>query len=270
MVSCDDFKEMTGRKVFPKIIIDNVIFEGPVHLPAAALEELVASIKQHPLDGDPNWLDEIEEVVLRGTWQDNGYFRAEVSGKSLLLGGDANFQHYSVTFHVDEGFQYRVGKMSFRPSDPEDPLPFTPEELRKLIPLEEGDILTATGIRAGLDALKVLYGAKGYIDFAAEPEIDVNVVDRVVSIHFVLNQQKQFRIRQITVCGSNPKFESLMKSKIKSGDAFNYSEIQDFFEKHQSALGGHLGSEKVVYRRDVKNGTVDIGVPLRNCPLSQD
>src|ERR1700675_2443096 len=74
MVSCDDFKEMTGRKVFPKIIIDNVIFEGPVHLPAAALEELVASIKQHPLDGDPNWLDEIEEVVLRGTWQDNGYF----------------------------------------------------------------------------------------------------------------------------------------------------------------------------------------------------
>jgi outer membrane protein assembly factor BamA len=269
-VSCDDFKEMIGQKVFPKVIIDEVTFDGPVSIPPATLDALTKDLTSHEFDGDSKWLGEIEEMSVRAAWQDNGYFRAEVSGKSLLLGGDANFQHYSVTFHVDEGSQYRVGNMTFRSSDPDVPLAFPPGELRKLIPFLEGDLLTAKGVRAGLEALKDFYGRMGYIDFAPEPETDVNVADRVVSIHFVLNQQKQFRIHEVTVCGSNPKFESLMKSKIKSGDIFNYSDIHDFFEKHQSALGGHFGSEKVVYRRDVKNGTVDIGVALRNCPLSQD
>jgi hypothetical protein len=97
-VTCDEFMEMTARKVFPKVVIYSVTFDGPTHLPAAILKGLVTSLTHREFDGDPKWLEGIEELPLRETWQDQGYFQAEVSARAALLRGDATCQHFSVTF----------------------------------------------------------------------------------------------------------------------------------------------------------------------------
>jgi outer membrane protein assembly factor BamA len=46
--------------------------------------------------------------------------------------------------------------------------------LRKLVPLEEGDIFNVTKIRESLDAMKKLYSSFEYINFAATPITDVD------------------------------------------------------------------------------------------------
>jgi hypothetical protein len=261
---------MTGKKVFPKVIIDDVTFDGPVNIPPPTLEALTKELTSHEFDGEFKWLDVIQEVPIRAAWQDNGYFMVVLSGRVIPHGGDANFQHFSVIIHVDEGLQYRIGNITFRSSDPDEPLVFPTEDLQNLLPFRQGDLSDADKIRKGLDALRKLYGSHGYIDFTPTPETEVDNDHQLLSINFVLDQQKQFRIRRITVCGSNPKFENLMKSVITSGDVFNFTEIQGFFDKHQPELGPHFGSENVLYKRDVKTGNVDITISLRNCPVSQD
>lgn len=145
--------EMTGRKVFPKVVIDSVTLDGPTHLPAAILKDLVTSLTHREFDGDPKWLEGIEELPIRETGQDQGYFQAEVSARASLLRADATCQHFSVTFPGNEGGLYRLGAISFRSSDPDVPLVFPPEELRKLIPLQAGNLFSAQKIRDGLKAM---------------------------------------------------------------------------------------------------------------------
>jgi hypothetical protein len=293
-VSDDDFSEMTGKKVFPKVIVDDVIFDGPVHLPTAALNELVVLLKQKEYGGN-EWLDEIEESA-RGVWQDQGYFKARVTGQAIPLGGDADHQHFSVTIHVDEGPQYRLGSIRFRRilgaderrdsspdagirhpnpgkdgesvlTGPAAALIFPKEALRKLVPLEDGDILKVAKIREGLDAMKDLYGTFGYIDFVPMPEIDVDDKRQIVSICFDLDEQMQFRIGKIEVVGLDAKTEKALIWKIEPGLVFNSKLFEMFFKDNQSVLpAGASSANNAKVRRNMKDGTVDIELVFGLCP----
>ena len=49
--SSDAFEEMTGKKVNPKMIVDDVKFDGAAHLPDSSEErEAISELKQHMLD----------------------------------------------------------------------------------------------------------------------------------------------------------------------------------------------------------------------------
>jgi surface antigen-like variable number repeat protein len=255
----------------PKVIIDEIKFDTPIHLRDSVRDEIVTSTKQRDL-GPPiaEWLDETAEVGVRGAWQNNGYFKVKVSWRAILLASDANYQHFSVIFHVDEGLQYRVGKITFRSSDPDEPLVFPSEELRKLIPMDAGDIISADKIRNGLDAMRLFYASQGYIDFTPTPETDVDDEDQIISIIFVLDQQKQYRIRNVTVYGPSPEFENELKSKFRPGDIFDYQRLNDFLKSHKSSLPPDASPEDIRLTRNVKHGTVDMVFDYAACPNLQD
>jgi Surface antigen variable number repeat len=294
IVSDDDFNEMTGRKVFPRVLIDDITFDRPIHLPTPAFDEFVSSVKQKRYGGS-EWLDEIEESA-RGVWQDQGYFKARVTGQAIPLGGDADHQHFSVTIHVDEGPQYRLGSIRFRRilgaderrdsspdagtrhpnpgkdgesvlTGPAAALIFPKEALRKLVPLEDGDILKVAKIREGLDAMKDLYGTLGYIDFVPMPEIDVDDKRQIVSICFDLDEQMQFRIGKIEVVGLDAKTEKALIWKIEPGLVFNSKLFEMFFKDNQSVLpAGASSANNAKVRRNMKDGTVDIELVFGLCP----
>jgi outer membrane protein assembly factor BamA len=263
IVPCDDFKEMTGKKVFPKVVIEDITFNGPVHLPAANVESLVTSLTHHELDGDHNWLEKIEEAVL-SVWQDQGYFKAEVKAQALPLGGDATYQHFSIALHINEGGLYRFEAISFRSSNPDVSLVFPPEELRKLIPLQVGDILSTQKIGDGVNAMKELYGNHGYIDFTADPVPDIDESTHKVSIRMELDQQKQFRIDKIDVSGLDSNLASLLEAQVKPGDPFNGKILRALLNEHNSALPPLVPREEIILRRNFMDGTVDIKFGFRS------
>ncbi len=151
-----------------KVTIDAVEFQGSPHLAPLALRQLIKSLEQREFDGDSDWISELKETV-RGAWQEQGYFKAEVKAEVQLVSEDATCARVSVTVRVEEGLQFRLGDIRFHPADPRETLLFPPDELRKLIPLREGQLFNAAKIRDGLDALRRMYGAKGYIDFTPQP-----------------------------------------------------------------------------------------------------
>jgi len=268
IVTCDKLKELSGKKVYPKIIIDDVSFDGPVSLPHAALEEIIESLTTHAIDADPKWLEVLEEVPIRGAWQDHGYFKAEASAKAIPHGGDATYQHYSVIFHVNEGSLYWLGDITFRSADPDERLVFSTDELRKLLSIHTGDLFIADKIRKSLDALKALYRSKGFIDFSPVPLTEVDDKRHLVSLDFVLDQRAQYRIGKITICGSNLEFEAEVNSRFASGEVFNSEPFEAFFQSHQAALGPHFFPENIEIHRDIKAGTLAIKISLKNCRQS--
>jgi outer membrane protein assembly factor BamA len=265
-LACDKFKEMAGKRVFPKVVIDHVTFDGPIHLPDATLKALVTSLTHREFDGDPKWLEEIEEVPVRSSWQDQGYFTVAVKAQALPLGGDANYQHFSVTIHVDERNQYRIGTISFRSADPDVPLAFPAEELQKLISLKEGDLVIPKKIRNGLEALKKFYDAHGYIDFTATPFTDVDESTHQVSLRMELEQQRQYRIGSIDTSGLDQTLVSLLESRVKSGDLFCEKTIKTFLDEHRSAFPPLVRHEEIILRRDDWRSTVDLRFGIQHYP----
>ena len=248
--------EMKGPQ---RIVIDDVEFDGPIHISDSDRQQLISELKQSDYPVTPDRLEEFRVVRIKGTWRNRGYFRVEATAKEELVRSDSEGEHVLVIVHVEEGPQYRLGSVQFRSSDPDDSLAFPTEQLRKLIPMSEGDIFSVEKIRDSLDALQHLYGSQGYIDFVPEPitEIDDGHEHRI-SLVMELDQQKQYRVGKVEVFGSNPALEVFLKSKLKPGDIFGSRTIENLLNENKAVLPPHISPEDIELHRDVKSGTVDL------------
>jgi len=205
----------------PRIVVDEVKFDAPTHLSDSARERLLSRLKQDEIHDSPRWLDEVREALLRAAWQDEGFFKADPTATAEILSADSTVKHVSITVHVNEGLQYRLGSIQFRVSGADDHLAFPPEQLKKLLALKEGDLFSADEIRKSLDALRHCYSTKGYIDFVASPLTEIDDGTRRISLIMELEQEKQFRLGKVEVFGQNPALVALFNSKFKSGDVFD-------------------------------------------------
>src|SRR5258708_16633476 len=106
----DEIAEMKASTSRPKpkvikFVVDEVEFDGAIHLPQDALTQLVAEIRGNEFEGS-GWLNQIVEVTVRNAWQDQGYFTFHATAESRVLSTTTGIQHVSVTIHIQEGIQY--------------------------------------------------------------------------------------------------------------------------------------------------------------------
>jgi hypothetical protein len=250
----------------PRIIVDEVKFDAPTVIPGELQSELTELIKKTRTRALPGWSEELEEVVVRGALQDQGYFRVEAHGEVQITKNGSDFQHVSITLHVEHGIQYRLGELSFRPVQPGEKLVFPPEELRELIPLAEGDLFNVQKIKEGLDALKKHYGANGYIDFVAAPGTEPDDANQRVDLIMQLDQQKQFRTGKVKVLSADPGMQTLLESAIKPGDVYNSEAIEKFFEENRDVLPPDSSPDDIqLENRNVKTSVVDLAFNLLTC-----
>jgi len=264
----DEISEMKANTSHPKLIIDDLEFDGTIHLPEEALAQLVAEIKHHEFQADSDWLGELAEVPVRNAWQEQGYFRVLPTAESQVLSADSATRHVSVTVHVNEGPQYRLSEVRFQSA--EDPRLteelFSFAELRQQIPLRDGDLFNVEKIRDGLDALSRLYGSKGYVDFTAEPRTDVDNERKTVALTIVLSKEQQYRVASVEILGLDPGLESLLRSLIRPGEIFNPQILNNFYKEHKSVLPPGAAPEDDEVLRDVRNATLALHLDFRPCP----
>ena len=278
----DENEEPTGEKVLPKVVIDSVVFDGPISLPNSVREQLVAELKQHKFNVSVNWLAEIQEVAIEGAWRDEGFFKVVTSAQAQIVSDDSVEQHVSVIVHVHEGIQYRLKNLRFRKAPDyfggddvirsgdaryleSGELAFPPEELRRLVPLSNGELFSTKQIREGLDALGRLYHSHGYINFVATPVTEVDDSDGTISLTLELDEGKQFRLRKTEVQGLNPQSESALKWPMHPGDIFNNELFEDFFTDNKDILPAGASPRNAELIKNEKYGTVDIRFVFPTC-----
>jgi outer membrane protein assembly factor BamA len=275
-----DTRAEVGAKIFASegapaltgtgtVVIDDVKFDGPTHLPGSVRERLVAEIKHRSYDADSRWLEEVQDGSIRDAWQDEGFFKVLPTARAQTVSTDRTVRHVLLTIHVDEELQYKLGNIQFRSSDPAVPLIYSNEELRKLIPMHEGDIFNVQQIREALDAMRRLYVSHGYIDFVVSVTTDIDGEHQRIQLTLEIDQGKQFRVGKIEVFGPNPDLEELLKSKLKPGDIFNNQLITNFLTENKSSLSPDVSFEDIEVHRNVRGSTVDLRFNFQACPQLQ-
>lgn len=147
-----------------------------------------------------------------------------------------------------------------------DPPVFPVERLRELLPIREGDILSAKKIREGLDNLKHLYGHAGYIDSTATPFTEVDDEHHTVDIRMDLDEQKQYRLRKLEINGLDVNTQAALVWKLKPGDVFDIELFDQFFEDDKALLPEGSSYQNAEVRRDQNQGKVDLRMHFHQYP----
>jgi outer membrane protein insertion porin family len=115
---------------------------------------------------------------LRFAFQRYGYFKVIVHDPSFTVVNNATDPEIvDISVKVDEGDIYRLKDISFSKD-----AVFSPPELRTLFPIADGEIMNPDKIRQGLDGLRHLYLAKGYVNFSAVPETRIHEPEHTIAV----------------------------------------------------------------------------------------
>jgi outer membrane protein insertion porin family len=232
-----------------------------------------------PKTFDRNKLNEDLEVGIRDLYQSAGYFKVVVKDPVLMtvdlnrpgLGplpivGRQHGKATNITISIEEGEQYRMGRLVIRSADPEKGLSLKREYLESVFPLHQGDIFDISKIRKAIENYNKLYGVYGYIDFTAVPLPDVHDDTKIIDLTLDFDEQKQYFVRRIDFSGNTTTRDKVIRRELmlSEGDIFNNHAWElsllrlnqlDYFDK--------IKPENAEIKRNTKQGTVDILLKLK-------
>jgi Surface antigen variable number repeat len=248
----------------PKVVIDAIELKGTL-LPEAVQERLVTSLKQHEYEEDSDWVKDLEVRVVRAEsegWPDRenqGYLGFSVSAEWKPLRREQGMLHVLVTVCVNEGQQKRLDKIEFRyVKEQSVPPVFNSNDLRKLIPLEDGEIYNRDKYWAGLSAIERAYNERGFIDFNIMQTMQLDDVNQTVSLVMDLNEGPQYRWGNVQVIGLDRNLETILRSRMTVGSPASPKLIRDFYQEYKSLLPVGASPETVKWQSDAKRAIVDL------------
>ncbi|MCI0350555.1 MAG: hypothetical protein L0Z53_14115 [Acidobacteriales bacterium] len=232
------------------VLLQEIKFVGVRQVPLAALRKLAAIYEGKPYDA--NEISELEERV-RDLYQQYGFFKVLITRDETATSG-SHVRPTPIVFEVVEGRRYRLGTIRF-----ENGKAFTSAALRPLFPIQAGEIFNTAKIRKGLENLRKVYGARGYINFTPVPDTSVDDVNGTVSLTIDLDEGAQYRVGKVTFVGGSPKLrERLNKDwKLPPNAPYDTDYIMKFFKDHRALVPASVWqSAEVIQNKE--NNTVDV------------
>ena len=156
---------------------------------------------------------------------------------------------------VNEGSQYRVGKLAFQGEEAaKEP------GLRALIKMKEGSIYTPKGLKDDLKAISDGYGAGGFVDLDIQP-LGTPAGAGMVDLTYIINEGSRSFVERVNIAGNTRTKDKVLRREISilPGDVFNTVRV----DTSRARL------ENLGYFEKVDTYPEDTGVPGRKDLLVQ-
>ena len=260
----------------PPIVVHDVRFDGVITLPESDREEFVSHLKKLGLFATPGWVDGIA-IDAQNMWLDHGYSQVMIEPEARTFSVDAEGEHVFLTFHVNEGTKRWLKEIRFSEkdstvSDPDtshnaSPDPrwlsaFSLDRLRRLIPIQDGDVFSTTKLYEGFDALEKLYKSEGYAEFSVTPTIAHDDKDHSASVTLELDKGEQFHVGKVETLGIDAAFAEKLQVALPKGEIFHPAAVDAALKSVLPASA----ADRVDLRKNEREATVDITIDLRPCP----
>jgi len=173
---------------------------------------------------------------LRKFYLKNGYADFRVVSAVAQLTPDR--RRFFVTFTVEEGERYHVGKVDLASSLPDIKI----DELKTHITVRQGDWYDASEVEKTIQALTDAVGNKGYAFVDIKPRLDRDTKNHIVGITFDIEEGRRVIVERIDIEGNVRTLDKVIRRQMAlvEGDAFNSAKMRrsekrikdlDFFKK---------------------------------------
>jgi outer membrane protein assembly factor BamA len=273
-----DGKRVAVTSPVKEMKVAQLTFAGDSALSLPVQDEIAKSLREHDYDDNKEGMNELLERV-RDAWQHHGYFNVKVEHDgSQTLAEDSESRTVAITVNVDAGKQYRLDKIHFGniPSNGSRRLPLNPispgqqvtdEQLRAFFPIQHEDIFDTHKIQQGLEELRRAYGARGFINFAAVPSMEIDDLSGRITLLVELDEGKQFHLGRVEVTGLDSEVlrKLLQDSGLVPGSVFDAVRYEDFARQSQETLRDFRAEDDVERRIHEESGTLDLTFHVRGC-----
>jgi uncharacterized protein (TIGR03435 family) len=167
---------------------------------------------------DRSKLNEDLKDGVRRIYQNNGYFKVLVKDPILTTGDGGKTTN--ITIPIEEGSQYRMGRLAIHSTDPEMSLAIKRDVLETKFPLKQGDIFDVDKVRMALSDYNKIYSK-----FTAIPDTNIDRVAKTIDLTFGFVAKGQ-----ASLGADRPKFEIVSLKMHESSvppynpGGFSYSE----------------------------------------------
>lgn len=255
-----------------KAPLRDVVFHNDAVLTSDKEEEVVAwareqTVDPHSLKKSMSSIAEEAAERVRWSYQDQGYFKAEVDARAAPVTADGSQYDIVVQLHT-VGKQYRLGDLNIVRATS-----FPAQQLRDLFPIQRGEIFSREKIAGGLEELRRLYNSQGYINYTGVPETEFDDEHAVANLIINADEGRQFRLRSVEVLGLDPETETrvLQDLALKPGDIYNADLWEKSLLRFQNIVQDST-PRSVNQPLDEANGAIDIVLDFRKtivCPPAE-
>jgi outer membrane protein insertion porin family len=157
-------------------------------------------------------MEKVREVYLNHGYVDVSFGPPEMhyeDGYSRFLFWKRPKRWLDLKVPVEEGKQYRVGSVGVEGASV-----FPAEVIKTFFKLQPGEVYDESKITKGLESLRELYGARGYVQFTGfpikKPQPDSDVVDVTIN----LNEDKQYFVNRIEFKGNTTPRDKVIRREM--------------------------------------------------------
>ncbi len=170
---------------------------------------------------DPDRL-QVDRDKLRDFYLANGYIDFKVISVVAELSPERDA--FYITFTLDEGARYRLGKVDIKTSLRD----LDPKVLRSLVQTKEGDWYDQTDVDRTVTALNDALGSLGYAFVDVQTRLDRDAKKKIVNLTFDVNEGPKVYVERIDIKGNVRTLDSVIRREFRlvEGDAFNTSKLQ--------------------------------------------
>lgn len=170
---------------------------------------------------DPERLS-FDRELLRRYYLRNGYADVQVLNATAELAPDRS--GFFVTYTVDEGARYRVGKVDVTSGIRN----LDPAAVRNLVDIAEGDWYDGDGVERVAQALQDAANLRGFPFVEVQPRITRNAADRRVDLVFEIVEAPRLYVERIEITGNTRTQDRVIRREFRlaEGDAFNAAQIR--------------------------------------------
>ncbi|MDN3566626.1 outer membrane protein assembly factor BamA [Paeniroseomonas aquatica] len=209
-------------------LVARINFVGNAAYSDSKLKEIVATKEQawyrilsSSDQFDPERLA-FDRELLRRYYLRNGYADVQVTNATAELATDRT--GFFVTYAVDEGVRYRVGKVEVVSNLRN----LEADSVRRLVDVTEGDWYDGDVVERVAQALQDAANLRGYPFVDVQPRINRNREDRRVDLTFEINEAPRVYVERIDIGGNTRTQDRVIRRefRIAEGDAFNAAQIR--------------------------------------------
>lgn len=134
-------------------------------------------------------------------------------------------QYYSVVFTVDEGNQYKLGKITI-----DNPFSDVPDDkLYDVLEVKEGEVYNIDDVDVSMSALRGAVADYGYAFINVDPIPTKNDEEQTIDLEFKIEKTNRIYLNSINILGNVRTFDSVIEQLLpmRSGDPFSLQTIEE-------------------------------------------
>ena len=209
-------------------LVARINFVGNQNYSDSRLKEIVATKEQawyrilsSSDQFDPERLS-FDRELLRRYYLRNGYADVQVTNATAELAPDRT--GFFLTYTVDEGVRYRVGKVDVVSSIRN----LEPASVRSLVEVAPGDWYDGDVVERVAQSLQDAANLRGFPFVDVQPRITRNREDRRVDLVFEIAEAPRIYVERIDITGNTRTQDRVLRREFRlaEGDAFNAAQIR--------------------------------------------